>query len=368
MEFDAEPTEDYDMLNSSERSASYNTGVTAEDKASNLVEDESDSEIEHYGDEEDEHDADAENIDGLAEFVEERNEPLFETDIVQRLAIGYMFFKKFGAVDNHQEWRDKSIRPQIRKAFNLSKNLRIDHILSDVVACKKAGITYTRTRKIGAYTTMGKPPILATDSIEAQIIADCLESGWSLSLSQWMVNQHRKEAQEESLTLAPIRHLMKRLKPVVRKVKKQAQGSNDPTCKWARARVNFNTQVLIRFGKLPEEEFEKIWQKNDGTLSPWFDPDKMQSLTPQQVAWWDETHRKCVISGQRAGATHYIRFPRTTEGKLDLEAGEYDSSEVSWVNVKYEKEVRLCLGCGIREEADGTTVGVCAKPFCYSGK
>jgi hypothetical protein len=47
----------------------------------------------------------------LAEFVEEQNEPLFETDIVQRLAIGYMFFKKFGDVDNRQEWRDKNISP-----------------------------------------------------------------------------------------------------------------------------------------------------------------------------------------------------------------------------------------------------------------
>ena len=93
---------------------------------------------------------------------------------------------------------------------------------------------------------MGKPPILATYSIEAQVISDCLEYGWSLSLSQWMVNQqHRKEAQEESVTQGQIRHLKKRLKPVVRKVKKQAQGSNNPTSKWARARVNFNTQVLI---------------------------------------------------------------------------------------------------------------------------
>jgi hypothetical protein len=120
--------------------------------------------------------------------------------------------------------------------------------------------------------------------------------------------------------------------------------------------------------KLPQEEFEKIRQKNGGTLPAWFDPDKMEPLKPQQVAWWDETHRKCIIGGQRAGATHYVRFPRTPEGKLDLEAGNFDDSEVAWVNVKYEKEVRLCLGCGIYEEEDGTTVGVCAKPFCYSGK
>jgi hypothetical protein len=161
---------------------------------------------------------------------------------------------------------------------------------------------------------------------------------------------------------------MKRLKPLVRKVKKQAQGSTDPTYKWARAKLGFNTQVLIRFGKLPEEAFKKIWQRNGGTLPAWFDPDKMRPLKPQQVAWWDETHRKCIIGGQRAGATHYVRFPRTPEGKLDLEGGKYDESEVAWVNVKYEKEVRLCLGCRIYEKADGTTVGVCAKPFCYSGE
>ncbi len=170
-----------------------------------------------------------------------------------------MFHKKFGAPENHQEWRDKKIRPQIRKAFDMPSGARIDHILNDVIACKKAGIAYTGTRKIGPST--GKQSTLATNSIEAQIVADCLESGFSLPLTQWMVNQHRKETGEESLTQSPIRHLMKRLKPPVRKVKKQAQGSTDPTSKWARARLGFNTHFFIRFEKLPEQEFEKIRQK-----------------------------------------------------------------------------------------------------------
>ena len=368
----AEPTENYDELGLPDQFHHVNTVVAPEVETpiievetTNIEDDESDSEIEN-GDEDWEDVDDGEPVDGFVEFVEERNEPLFQNDIIQRLAIGFMFYKKFGAPENHQEWRLQKIRPQIRKAFDLPPGARIDHILNDVVACKKAGVAYTGTRKIGPYT--GKQPTLDTDSNEAQIVADCLESGFSLSLTQWMINQHRKESGEDSLTQSPIRHLMKRLKPSVRKVKKQAQGSTDPTSKWARARLGFNTQVLIRFGKLPEEEFEKIRQKNDGTLPAWFDPEKMKPLKPQQVAWWDETHRKCIIGGQRAGATHYVRFPRTPDGKLDLEAGKYDDTEVAWVNVKYEKEVRLCLGCGIKEEADGTTVGVCAKPFCYSGK
>jgi hypothetical protein len=74
--------------------------------------------------------------------------------------------------------------------------------------------------------------------------------------------------------------------------------------------------------------------------------------------WWASSRfdSKCKISA----------YP--TRRKLDLEASKYDDSEVAWVNMKYEKAVRLCLGCGIYEEAGGTTVGVCAKPFCYSGK
>jgi hypothetical protein len=83
-----------------------------------MVEDKLDSEIEH-GDEDKDEDVNAGDADGFVEFLEEQNEPVFQTDIVQRLAIGYIFFKKFGAPENHQEWRDKKILPQIRKAFDI---------------------------------------------------------------------------------------------------------------------------------------------------------------------------------------------------------------------------------------------------------
>jgi hypothetical protein len=206
----AQPTKNYDELSSSDISEYDNmatTTVATLPEATNL--DESDSEIEY-----EEEDAVFENIHGLDEFVEERNEPIFKSDTVQRLAIGYMFYKKFGAPENHQEWRDKKIRPQIRKAFDLDDGTRIDHILNDVVACKKAGISYTGTHNIGA--SMRKCPLLALDSIEAQIVANCLESGFSLPLTQWSVNQHLRETHKLSLTQSPIRHLMKRMKPLVK--------------------------------------------------------------------------------------------------------------------------------------------------------
>jgi hypothetical protein len=114
--------------------------------------DESDSEIE-YGDDKIEN-AGIENVHGLDKFFDERNKPIFKSDTDQRLAIGYMFYKKFGAPENHQEWRDKKICPQSRKVFDLDDGTRIDHILNDTVACKKAGISYTRTRNRSKYGKM----------------------------------------------------------------------------------------------------------------------------------------------------------------------------------------------------------------------
>jgi hypothetical protein len=54
---------------------------------------------------------------------------------------------------------------------------------------------------------------------------------------------------------------------------------------------------LIWFGALPEEEFKKLHQKMGGTLPAWIDPAQMKPVKPQQVAWWDETHRKFIIGG-----------------------------------------------------------------------
>jgi hypothetical protein len=67
----AEPNENYDESSSSE--------VATEFEAPNIVEDESDSEIEHR-DEEDADGQDAGDDNRFIEFVEERSEPVFQTE------------------------------------------------------------------------------------------------------------------------------------------------------------------------------------------------------------------------------------------------------------------------------------------------
>jgi hypothetical protein len=51
-----------------------------------------------------------------------------------------------------------------------------------------------------------------------------------------------------------------------------------------------------------------------------------------------------------------------------LEEGTYDETESTYLSVKYEKEVRLCLGCAVTKDTDWSKKGRTAVPFDYSGK
>jgi hypothetical protein len=64
----------------------------------------------------------------------------------------------------------------------------------------------------------------------------------------------------------------------------------------------------------------------------------------------------------------YIAFKQTEDGKLEPENGKYSEEEKGRLKVKFEKEVRLCLGCAIVEDSNGNRKGKRAKPFVYSGK
>jgi hypothetical protein len=162
--------------------------------------------------------------DDYLALMAERSEPLLGEDAV-RLSVAYLFITQHDALEDRAFWGGKSgVRKNIRDRLGISENTKIDHILLDVLACKKAGISYRGERQVGD-AKAGRPPFLAVDSVEAQIIADSLESGGSIPTACWLANQHRKEIGAESICIAPVRNLVKRLAPSVEKIKKRAQGS-----------------------------------------------------------------------------------------------------------------------------------------------
>jgi len=182
----------------------------------------------------------------LNEHLKETKPQLFQhPETVQRLAIAFMFMKK--------KWKGHgAIIPQIKNALGLSHGTNVAKVLEDVIECSDSNKQYTGKKEYSVQH--GRPPKIEPDGVYVQIIADCLEDGKSLALTLDAVNMHCKERGEPPFTMNPIRTVVKKLKPKVFKVKKRNQGSNDPNSKWCHARVNQNTQFLIRAGKLESQK------------------------------------------------------------------------------------------------------------------
>jgi hypothetical protein len=65
-----------------------------------------------------------------------------------------------------------------------------------------------------------------------------------------------------------------------------------------------------------------------GVVQPWFDKEQLTAIDTTQIGWFDETHTKCTIGGQKADQSkrHVVKFPRDKDGKLDMQAGTYDET------------------------------------------
>ena len=100
----------------------------------------------------------------------------------------------------------------------------------------------------------------------------------------------------------------------------------------------------------------------------WFDADKVGQLELSQVVWWDETHKKCNIGLQsQTNCTTYHKFPRGSNGEINLVNGKYSEDNLMYLKVKYDDEVRFALGCAI-VNSNGVNVGQCCTPIVYLGK
>ena len=103
-----------------------------------------------------------------------------------------------------------------------------------------------------------------------------------------------------------------------------------------------------------------------------YDPRKLTLLSRHQVAFWDETHPKVVISTGRIkhlpGKNVEVKFPWNKEGIFDISSSDYAQPSETLVSVKYEDEIRLCLGVASVKMPCGTMVGKRADLIDYTGK
>ncbi len=132
------------------------------------------------------------------EYQEYLTSKVFEhREVVQRPSVAFMFDNTFKACEDRSKWfGPDGISKKIKKALNINHGTNIFYIFQEVIDHKKHGKHYTGKIK----PKSGRPAMIAIDSIEAQIIADALESGFSTRLAHWLVNWHCKEAGKDSYT------------------------------------------------------------------------------------------------------------------------------------------------------------------------
>ena len=158
---------------------------------------------------------------------------------------------------------------------------------------------------------------------------------------------------------------------------------------WAKASFNFCKQLAIRFGVLDPRAADPpmpppLEPRHDYVPLPIplpihphdpipdeFNPENLGSLCKEQVAWWDETHHQCSLRSREcvlAQVDTVTSFPRSKDGKLDEDHGEYRTQKPSNMKVNYEKEVRLALIVAVVWTIDNKLEGRRYKAFGYTNK
>jgi hypothetical protein len=73
----------------------------------------------------------------------------------------------------------------------------------------------------------GRKPIV-TSPQEYQILIDSMEQGLGLVTAVHQINEYREEDHLPEARLSTVHRTVKRLKPVIRKVRRRKQGNRDP--------------------------------------------------------------------------------------------------------------------------------------------
>jgi hypothetical protein len=185
----------------------------------------------------------------------------------------------------------------------------VRRVLRSIAAYSERGITY----KGQIATGTGHTPIIYLPQ-EYQILIDSVEKGYDLVTAMYQIDEYREEEQLPDVGLSTVRCTMNRLRPVIRRVKRREQGNRNPDSPWAKARLRWVTQLLIRLG---QHVFNHTAKENEFlclTKTPtYFNTELLPPLSIHQIVFFDECHEKTDI--RRTRDTVYT-FPKNEAGLM----------------------------------------------------
>jgi hypothetical protein len=294
----------------------------------------------------------------------------------RRQAIAYVYTHILGSPLEEDWFGFDGTITQIVRLLNLktgSRNVvkRVLFNIKDTIEKQKDDDENERKpRRNGPIETKIKP-----FSTEEEMVTRYLEQGVSLGMTAQLTNNFFESTnKEKTVTKSSIWRMMKRLDPVITKIRKKPQ-SNENHEIWKLARFNWVTQLLTRMGLyIPvESDFE------DGKVPSWLDVNKLKQMEKvfdiAQVVHFDEVHKKQVI-GLSTFSGEQIRFERDADGNLlhpsDFEKEVVLNEELMRTDVKFEKEGRFTFGVAkvkiLNPDGSVTVEGRRCHVYDYSSK
>ena len=130
-------------------------------------------------------------------------------------------------------------------------------------------------------------------------------------------------------------------------------GKRDADSQWAKARVIQCQHYLNEMAMNPQ------------MIGPW-KPHHIP-LILDQIVWFDEKHRKCVLG---CNSKHEYQIARNTFDDMPTEPefGGVFPPRMPTTKEKFPEEARACFGAAFVTLPDGTEKGVKADPYDYTGR
>jgi hypothetical protein len=255
--------------------------------------------------------------------------------------------------------------------FNKSARAKVKRIVTQVHNGMDDDDNYEYDGKINH--NGGRKSTIPEGSVEESIIADKLELGCSYSKTWYWVNDYLSRTNQPTVTRTAVVNAYHRMTKKVTTVKMRAQGNSDEDSNWAKARHRWVTQLLLRLRLHGDDSNMSEFLDEflvDGEIPKAFDINHLPAISLSQIGFWDEVHKKCWISNVREGTSDFKEFPRDADGKYDPNGTYKPEGESGGVTLtpKYAKEVRLCIGVGIKVNDDEEEEGVRLDAFDYSTK
>jgi hypothetical protein len=114
-----------------------------------------------------------------------------------------------------------------------------------------------------------------------------MESEYGLVTATHQIKEYRLELDLVDVGYTTARRTMKRLHPVIRKIRIRKQSKINPNSPWTKARLRWVTQLLVRLGK---HTFDPALQENEHlelTNTPAY-LDHFPLLSLYQIVFFDE--------------------------------------------------------------------------------